>query len=141
MPVRSLSSSVLKWPDARAVDRAVREWAARIAAGRPGIVRIGYIGSYARGDWGVGSDLDIVVVTSGGPGSRIRGAEIAELPVPADLLVYSESEFFRIRGRGRFGRVLAEEAVWIYGACDRGGRGAPDSGPASGSTYRRSSSE
>jgi len=98
------------------VDKAVRAWAARIAAGRPGIVRIGYIGSYARGDWGVGSDLDIVVVTTGGPESKIGGADIAALPVPADLLVYRETEFARIRGRGRFGRVLAEETVWVYGA-------------------------
>src|SRR3989337_3021023 len=29
MPVRSLSSSVLTWPDARTVDQAVRRWAGR----------------------------------------------------------------------------------------------------------------
>jgi predicted nucleotidyltransferase len=27
-----------------------------------GIVAVGIFGSYARGDWGVGSDLDLVVV-------------------------------------------------------------------------------
>ncbi|MGQ9602514.1 MAG: nucleotidyltransferase domain-containing protein, partial [Candidatus Bipolaricaulia bacterium] len=62
MPVRSLNSSVLKWPDAKTVDRAVRIWAKEIAQLKPEVVRIGYLGSYARGDWGVGSDLDLVVV-------------------------------------------------------------------------------
>lgn len=116
MPVRSSGSSVLRWPDARTVDRAVREWARRIVAGRRGILRIGYIGSYARGDWGFGSDLDIVVISRDADRPAIRGTEIADLPVPTDLLLYSESEFARILRSGRFGRVLAEEAVWVYEA-------------------------
>jgi predicted nucleotidyltransferase len=28
------------------------------------VVRIGYFGSYARGDWGVGSDLDVIAVVA-----------------------------------------------------------------------------
>jgi predicted nucleotidyltransferase len=58
MLVRSLHSSVLKWPDREIVDKAVKEWACKIRQGRPDIVNIGYFGSYARGEWGVGSDLD-----------------------------------------------------------------------------------
>jgi len=27
-------------------------------------LRIGYFGSYARGDWGVGSDLDLLVIVT-----------------------------------------------------------------------------
>lgn len=62
MPVRSLNSSVLKWPDAQTVDQAVQEWAAEVIEERADVLRIGYIGSYARGDWGVRSDLDIVLL-------------------------------------------------------------------------------
>ncbi len=62
MPVRSLSSSVLKWPYKEAVDSAVCRWAQRMAGERKGILKIGYFGSYARGDWGVGSDLDLIVI-------------------------------------------------------------------------------
>ena len=62
MPVRSLNSSVLKWPGRETVDRAVRRWIARQVKQRPAVVRIGYFGSYARGDWGVGSDLDLIAV-------------------------------------------------------------------------------
>jgi predicted nucleotidyltransferase len=28
----------------------------------PEVVRVGYFGSYARGDWGVGSDLDLIII-------------------------------------------------------------------------------
>ena len=62
MPVRSLSSPVLRWPDKREVDQAVRRWSERAVASRPDILRVGYFGSYARGDWGVGSDLDLVII-------------------------------------------------------------------------------
>src|SRR5207247_237446 len=62
MPVRSLNSSVLVWPDRAQVDRAARVWAEAVARDRSDVQRIGYFGSYARGDWGVGSDLDLVAV-------------------------------------------------------------------------------
>ncbi len=62
MPVRSLNSSVLKWPDKETVDFAVRCWAERMARVRKDVLQIGYFGSYARGDWGVGSDLDLIVI-------------------------------------------------------------------------------
>jgi len=47
MPVRSLHSSVLPWPTREQVDRAVREWAARLAEREPELVALGYFGSYA----------------------------------------------------------------------------------------------
>jgi hypothetical protein len=62
MPVRSLNSSVLKWPDRGQVDGAVRAWAACLATAYHELVRAGYFGSYARNDWGVGSDIDLVLV-------------------------------------------------------------------------------
>lgn len=59
MPVKSLHSSVRTWPDVRTVDRAVRQWASEVGQSRKDVLRIGYFGSYAQGDWGVGSDLDL----------------------------------------------------------------------------------
>ena len=61
MPVRSLSSRVLKWPKAEVVEPAVEAWAHQIAAEHPEVAHVGYFGSYARGDWGVGSDVAISV--------------------------------------------------------------------------------
>ena len=117
MPVRSLTSPVLRWPDAPAVDRAVRRWAESLAQRRRDVVRIGYFGSYARGDWGVGSDLDVIIVVerSEQPFAR-RPADwdTTELPVPADLLVYTETEWESLPREGRFSRTLQHEVTWVY---------------------------
>ncbi len=116
MPVRSLTSSVLKWPDAQTVDRALRHWAERAARQRPEIVHIGYIGSYARGDWGVGSDVDIVIVVEHSALPFERRAtqwDVTELPVPADMLVYTLDEWRALTRQGRFYQ-MAREAIWVY---------------------------
>lgn len=118
MPVRSLSSSVLRWPDRSSVDAAVRAWAAVEAPRHPGLLRLGYFGSYARGDWGPGSDLDLVaVVTASDLPFESRGAAWAaeELPVPAAVLVYTRDEWQRLQEEGgRFARTLAAETVWVW---------------------------
>lgn len=117
MPVRSLSSSVLKWPDAQMVDQAVRRWAGKAAQRRQDLVRIGYFGSYARGDWGVGSDLDLVIILkeSHRPFER-RAAEwdMIELPVPADVLIYTEEEWRSLCLQRGFYRRVMKEVVWVY---------------------------
>jgi uncharacterized protein len=117
MPVRSLSSPVLKWPDAQAVDRAVRTWAARAGATRSDVLRIGYFGSYARGDWGVGSDLDILIIMERCAQAFERRAvewDTADLPVPADVLVFSKEEWESSRRGPRFDTTVKNEAVWVY---------------------------
>ncbi|MCX7976862.1 MAG: hypothetical protein N2646_07290 [Bellilinea sp.] len=50
MPVRSLSLSAFKWPDAQTVLAAVSESAVQIARSDPAILKIGCFGSYAPGD-------------------------------------------------------------------------------------------
>ena len=114
MPVRSLSSCVLKWPDRESVDLALRDWVARLVRNHSEVLRVGYFGSYARDDWGVGSDLDIVIVvkSSSQPFVR-RGAEYdaTTLPVPADVLVYTEDEWRRMNERRA--RPLERETVWL----------------------------
>ncbi|MFQ5855561.1 MAG: AmmeMemoRadiSam system protein B [Anaerolineae bacterium] len=118
MPVRSLSSSVLKWPDASAVYQAVHQWAGEVIQGRPDILRIGYMGSYARGDWGVGSDLDLIVVVGQDERPfwrRTVAWDLSSLPVPTDILVYTQQEWQALADQsGRFYRTVKEEAMWIY---------------------------
>ncbi|AYO31489.1 nucleotidyltransferase domain-containing protein [Biomaibacter acetigenes] len=118
MPVRSLNSSVLKWPDLNDVRSSLDKWAKRVLQIRRDIVKIGYFGSYARKDWGVGSDLDLVVVIkeSGKPFyERPTEWDVMEIPVPVDLLIYTEEEFGKLRAENRrFYRQLEKEAVWIY---------------------------
>lgn len=100
--------------------RAARMWAQEMAFSRPDVLRIGCFGSYARGDAGVGSDLDLVAIV----GSATRPfAERAvdwpseRLPVPADLLVYTEDEWNRLLLTGsRFANVMTNETVWLWPA-------------------------
>ena len=133
MPVRSLNSSVLIWPDVPFVLGSLRDWAGRIASSRAGVLRIGYFGSYARGDAGVGSDLDVLVVVKHAdsrPEHRRSGWQTERLPVPVDLLVYTEGEFERVRHAGRFAEVIAEETVWVYERGCRGAAASRDHDPA-----------
>ncbi len=117
MPTRSSPSSVLRWPGREAVGAAVRAFAHAEAARRPELVRLGYFGSYARGDDGPGSDLDLVAVVRGDPGPfERRGTawKLESLPVPAEILVYAESEWAEVLGRGdRFARAMRDEVVWV----------------------------
>jgi predicted nucleotidyltransferase len=118
MPLRSLNSSVLKWPDREAVDRAVRKWANDQGHRVARLKRMGCFGSYARGDWGVGSDLDLVAAVShdGEPFERRSlGWDLNDLPVPAEILVYTEGEWEHfIRTKGRFARMLTQETAWLF---------------------------
>jgi len=81
--------------------------------------RVGYFGSYARGDWGVGSDLDLLVIvadTTDRPFEK-RGLEYdtTVLPVPVDLLVYKKSEWDSLlKKEGGFSEAVRTETIWVY---------------------------
>ena len=116
MPIRSSNSSVLKWPDAQRVHESVRRWGEDAARKRSGVLRVGYFGSYARGDWGVGSDVDLVMVVDRSDLPFERRAiewDTTRLPVPADLLVYTQDEWNALTGR--FRETVDRDAIWVYG--------------------------
>ena len=119
MPVRSFGSSVLRWPRRDEVDAAARAWARALARSEAEVLAAGYFGSYARGDYGVGSDLDLVVILRRSelpPERRSLGWKLDKLPVPADVLVYSLEEWCRLKEQGyRMYRVLTDETVWVWG--------------------------
>jgi len=80
---------------------------------------VGYFGSYARDAWGVGSDLDVILVVRDADlpfGERGASWDLTSLPVPTDALVYTEPEWDDaiLRRADRFARVLAQETVWVY---------------------------
>ncbi len=118
MPVKSLTSPLIKWPDKQTVDKAVRTWAKQTAERHPDVVRVGYFGSYARGDWGVGSDVDVLVLVRASPMPFERRSvqwDAVDLPAPADVLVYTLAEWASMDSAGRWRKTLAAEAVWVYG--------------------------
>jgi predicted nucleotidyltransferase len=95
---------------------AFEEWARHAFLEHPGALRIGCFGSFARkSDWGVGSDLDIIAITASEtePFER-RSAhwDTSALPVPADVVVYSEKEWDAMMG-SRFRSTVDQEAIWI----------------------------
>jgi len=120
MPARSSHSFVLRWPDRQTVERALGAWLDEEAPRHDGLRRVGYFGSYATGTWGPGSDLDLVAVVDDGPAvagfaERASTWRTERLPVPADLLVYTQSEWLRlITGNGAFARMLNTGVVWVY---------------------------
>jgi len=116
--VRSLNSSVLKWPDRKTVDASVRQWVKQAALSHPELIRLGYFGSYATEHWGVGSDLDIVAIVKESTEPFLRRSvkwDLSSLPVPADLLIYTLREWERMQEKGgRFIESLEKQVVWVY---------------------------
>ena len=113
-----MSSSVFTWPDKTAVIRALSDWAEGHGRHPPRSGFASVASAHTRGDWGVGSDLDVIIVVreSSTPFVR-RGAawDLTRLPVPADVLVYTEREWQALADSGtRFARIARDEALWVY---------------------------
>ena len=117
MPVRLLTSSVLAWPRPADVLAAAAVWARRQVAERPTVARVGVFGSYARGNAGFGSDLDLVAIVREADEPFERRAAswpFEELPVPAELLIYTLGEWDALMASGtRFARALRDEVRWL----------------------------
>lgn len=118
MPVRLFDSSVIKWPDLETVLQALDSWVVDCAQERGELLKAGYFGSYARGNWGVGSDLDLIlIVDSSNKPFPQRGLDwdTSLLPVPADVVVYTLEEWHRMLAQDeRFIRMIEKEARWFY---------------------------
>jgi Nucleotidyltransferase domain len=72
---------------------------------------VGYFGSHATGDRGVGSDVDLVDIvdaTSDSVYRRARRYDTTSLPMPADLIVATEAEW------GARAAAVRAEVVWVF---------------------------
>lgn len=118
MPVRLLNSSVFKWPNQDQVEQTLRLWTKQAIKQHPELLRLGYFGSYARGDWGVGSDLDLValVIEAVEPfHRRALSWDLNDLSIPTDLLVYTAAEWHQLPEKSaRFAETLNRETIWVY---------------------------
>jgi uncharacterized protein len=116
MPIRSLHSSVLIWPDRAAVETALRIWTKAARETRPELRGVGYFGSYARDEWGPGSDLDLILIAADETPFERRAVrwDLTALPVPTDTLIYTPAEWATVRAReDRFARMLERDVVWV----------------------------
>jgi predicted nucleotidyltransferase len=113
-----LTTATFRWPRRSEVFEAARRWALLAAAQNAPIKRIGVIGSFADGRFGVGSDLDLIVLLDGCDepfGSRLPNLDDRGLPVPADILIYTEAELAAMRGQGRrLAKLIEESAEWLF---------------------------
>lgn len=109
---------MFKWPPLELIKAALHDWALEQIKIKPDVLRLGYFGSYARGDFGVGSDLDLIAIVgeSVEPFDRRRlDWPVEELPIPAEILVYTEAEWRRLLDEGNhFARRLQDETVWLF---------------------------
>jgi predicted nucleotidyltransferase len=113
-----LTSSVLRWPNPKEVEAAVHAWVRGEVEKHGSLVSLGYFGSYARGESGVGSDLDLVAIVESSREPFERRAlewDLSQLPLPAEILVYTRTEWDRMQAQdSRFARTLKDETVWIW---------------------------
>lgn len=113
MPVRLLTSSTLNWPKQDEVHQAAVVFAEQLKAD-PQIEAVAYFGSYARGDWGVGSDLDLLVIARTPAPSAERHYATHDLPVPCDLIIYTPLEWLELqKQRSHWIETLKRELVWL----------------------------
>ena len=128
MPVCSLTQSVLRWPDPDQVMQATRHWAECQAEVHPGLIAVGVYGSYGRGDAGVGSDLDLLLIDCNAHGlqrERLPQWPLEQLPLSCDALILTPEELQSIlvpaEGMpGRMGKALSHECRWLWERPDRG---------------------
>ncbi|MBI1983897.1 MAG: nucleotidyltransferase domain-containing protein [Acidobacteria bacterium] len=101
MPEKSWNSVEVRFIDRDAVVRDLRQAVAEAKSRYPEIVRVYLFGSFVRGNWTADSDADLMVVVrrkfSGVLDSERSRYQIFVNSVPTDSLVYSETEFERLR--------------------------------------------
>ena len=117
MPVRSLNQSVLRWPKPELILAAVQQWAEAQQALRPALTKVGVFGSYGRGDAGVGSDLDLLLVDGSATGpqqQRLLTWPLERLPLSCDALVLTPTELQELLASGsRMAIELQRDLRWL----------------------------
>jgi predicted nucleotidyltransferase len=106
-----------------ALDHALNRIVAQLAA-MPEVERVILFGSYAAGRRDLFTDLDLLVVMASDQNFVRRTAELYQriiADVDLDLLVYTPSEFERLRERGFIRQALGTGKVLYERKCSGGG--------------------
>lgn len=117
MQKKSLNFYKIKWFEKKDIENALKKWANKILSQHKNILKIGYFGSYAKGNWNVGSDIDILIIVESSSEPFYKRSllfDTLELPIPADLFVYTESELIQLKDSKFVKEVVKEEVIWIY---------------------------
>ncbi len=96
-----------------------------ILSAQPNVLRVVVFGSFARGESGERSDLDIVVIQETDKRFLERVDELYQLILPrldVDLLVYTPEEWRSLRNNRTFAKRIQKEGRTIYEQSTTGGR-------------------
>jgi predicted nucleotidyltransferase len=97
--------------------RELRNWSRRVYRRDPRITRIGLFGSYATGNYGPGSDLDILIIVDSSEETRwfLRSAaiDVRGLSIGADIFVYTVEETARLEKNSLWFQSIMREIVWL----------------------------
>lgn len=95
----------------------LRSWAMDTLSSHPEVMRIGLFGSYARGDYAPGSDVDVLLLVRECEQPlwflRPLAYDTSSLPVAVDLLAYTSEEARRLREESSWFRSILSEIVWL----------------------------
>ena len=113
MQKRSFRSVKITYFDMAGVRRAAQDFAARLAAEHPEVLRVVLFGSVATGEAAPGSDADFLVIISHSDKEfldRISDYRPHHFPVGVDVFAYTEEELEQMLREGSFflRRALAE---------------------------------
>jgi UTP:GlnB (protein PII) uridylyltransferase len=113
---------VLRWPSAEVVIQTTNEWAQHQAKAHADLLAIGLFGSYGRGDAGVGSDLDLLILLEHCEKpiwERLQRWDTGSLLLSCDLLVWSRSEWETLpQWNPRMATTLQKDLRWLVGPRD-----------------------
>lgn len=117
LPTSSNGVRVFKALDRDEVLAQLTQWAAKQRRDHPEIIRLGLFGSYSRGDYGPGSDIDLLIIVgdSNEPRWFMRAIafDASELPVGADVFVYTQAEVDRMLPDSPWLSRILGEIVWV----------------------------
>lgn len=125
MPVRLLTQSLLRWPEPEVVFQAVERWAEQQAQRYSSLQSVAVYGSYGRGEAGVGSDLDLLLIDAEAQGpqsSRYRQWPFETLPLGCDALVLTPLELEQLLAasegddpaKAAMARAMQRDCRWIW---------------------------
>lgn len=110
-----MSSVVIKSVDSAAVRRRAEAWAADLLADHSEVEEVVVFGSFPKGTWAPGSDLDVLLVLTSSPKpfrDRIPDYLPGAFPVGVDVFPYTSAELAAMRGSGFLAEV--ESSNWRF---------------------------
>ncbi|OGL46970.1 MAG: hypothetical protein A2161_09405 [Candidatus Schekmanbacteria bacterium RBG_13_48_7] len=119
MPVSSSNSVKIKSVSPVLVIDALKKWISELRLNNKNLISAGYFGSYAKGNYAPGSDIDILLILTNSKHDRFfdRSPEFypESFPIGMDIFVYTVDEISQMfeYGNGWIKQVF-NSTIWIF---------------------------